>query len=331
MSDLTPTFHFEGDEVFALHEGKVIASGSDIAAVEASAVEYLDALGKERDTKDKADRKKKATHIVTPNGIKGEILSSVPDVWGSTQVTARFENGTISQVTIHGDDGFEYVAEKTASAKDPLEGLEKRLGAEYGRDKDSLAARLTELGEIAQKAASLVANGAPYSVQQKLDGLRTAALAEASEVREAHDYLESADAEAFAAPQPFRMAAAEQVELGAAAGSDWLEVVAQEMFSEAEGTDFEKLLDEGPLLFVTELDNGALADAGVAREMAVSHIHSKTAGFEGDEVENYREQFVARVEAARRAELAERQETTHKEAAVEKEAHINAPDEALFM
>jgi hypothetical protein len=65
--------------------------------------------------------------------------------------------------------------------------------------------------------------------------------------------------------------------------------------------------------------------------MAYSHIVSKTAGFQGEEVEDFRDKFVARVEVARRHELASRKETTKKEAAATEDVQSNAPDEALFM
>lgn len=84
-------------------------------------------------------------------------------------------------------------------------------------------------------------------------------------------------------------------------------------------------------MFVTDLETGALADTGVTRELAVAHVVSKTAGFAGEEIEDYREKFVARVEVARRHELASRKETTKKEAATRTEVESNAPDEALFM
>jgi hypothetical protein len=74
-----------------------------------------------------------------------------------------------------------------------------------------------------------------------------------------------------------------------------------------------------------------LADTGTTREMATAHVISKTAAFLGDEVEDYREKFIARVEVARRHELASRKETTKKEAAVQEELNTSAPDDALFM
>lgn len=332
MSDLSPTYAFEGSEVFAMYEGRVIASGpvTKMAEVEGEAVKYLDGLKTTRDEVTKENKKKTATHIVTPNGVKGEILGRTPTIWG-TQITARFENGTISQFETHGEDGVNFIHEKTAStAANPAEGLEQRLAKSFDRDRESLAARHRELGEIAKDAHRLIQAGAPYVIEVKLDQVRTAAEVESRQVKEALDHLDAADYEAFTPEAPFRPSVVEQAGVGRDADSSWLDVTTQEIISESENQDFDKLLNEGPGLFVAEQDMGALADAGVTREMALSHIVSKTAGFQGDDIEEFRTSFLAKVEAARRDELASRKSSTKREAAAEQDVLDNVPDEALF-
>jgi hypothetical protein len=333
MSELTPTYTFEGDEIFAIHEGSVIASGTDMASVESDAVAYLESLTSERDKAKKAENKKKATHIITPNGVKGEILGRTPDVWGEQeQITARFANGQISTFMVHGDADVQWVRDnsKTASASDPVAHLAAVLDEDYDHDIQSLTARHDQLLNLVREASRLAADGAPYTVEIKLDEIRTAAENERLEVKEALDHLQAADYESFIPDAPFAPHAVEQADLGTS-GNDWLDVTTQQMIAESEGVDYDKLLSEGPALYVTELDTGALADAGVTREMALSHVVSKTAGFTGEEVDEFREKFVARVEVARRHELASRKETNHKEAAAAQETQDNAPDEALFL
>jgi hypothetical protein len=330
MEELTPTYTFDGDEVFAIHEGKVIASGDDMAKVESDAVKYLDSLTSERENTQKAERKRKATHIRTPNGIKGQILGRTPSVWGE-QITARFDNGTITTFQVHGSsEDVEWITEKTASAADPADRLSKVVETDYARDKESLVARHDELLGVIREAARLIEDGAPYTVEVKLDQLRTAAENERLEVKEAIDHLDAADAESFIPDAPFRPSVVEQADVGTT-GDDWLEVTRQQMIEESEAVDYDKLLSEGPGLFVTELDTGALADAGVTRELALSHVIAKTAGFEGAEVDTFRESFIARAEAARREELKTRKETNHKEAAAVQETQENVPDDALFL
>lgn len=326
MADLRPTYTFDGDEIFALHEGKVIASGTKMADVEKGALEYLDGLQTTREQVAKDQAQKKATHIITPNGVKGEIISRVPGIWGE-QVTARFEQGRIATFQVHGEHEVQWITEKTASTKDPAAGLEQRLAADFERDRQALAARHDELLDIAKEAHRLVAQGAPYPVEVKLDQVKLAAEAERRQIKEAIDHLDSADVEAYRPPTPVVV---EQADLGRGGTDSWLDQTAEDMIAESEAEDFDKLLAEGPAMFVTDLDAGALADAGVTQEMALAHVVSKTAGFQGDEVNDYREKFVARVEVARRHELASRKTTSKKEAAAEQEVQANVPDEALF-
>lgn len=334
MTDLTPHYSFEGDDVFALFEGKVIASGSkdEMANVEQSALEYLESLDTERKQAAVENKKRTATHIITPNGVKGEILGRVPSIWGE-QVTARFENGIVNTFEIHSESKVEWVQEnkRTAGAGDPVAKLSAILDTPYEHDKDSLRKRLESLAKVAREAREHAANGAPYHFELELDKIVTAAEAEGIEVGQALDHLEHADQEAIAPPAPFSLGVAEQAPLGRAATDDWLDVAAENMLAENEGTDYEKLLREGPAVFVTELDDGALADAGVTRDMAVAHVTSKTAGYNGDDVDEFRQTFVARTEVARRHELADRKTTVHKEAAQEQEILDNVSDEALFL
>jgi hypothetical protein len=331
MADLTPNYYFEGDEIFALHEGKVIASGNDMKQVESEAVAYLDGLRTHRDQVEKANAKKQATHVTTPSGLKGEILGRTPNMWGET-VTVRFENGHIAHLNTHGEDGLTYSSERTASTNgNPAEKLEQRLASTYERDLDSLRARHRELGEIAKTAFSHLRNGAPYQIEVQLDQVRTAAETEARQIKEAIDHLEAADLESFTPPAPYQMGVAEQAGLGRQNDGSWLDVTTQDMIDESEGQDLGKLMVEGPAMFVTGLDDGALGNQGVVQEMAYSHVVSKTAGFTGSEVEQFRASFVARVEQLRRAELSDRKATHHKEAAAAEEVQSNAPDEALFM
>lgn len=332
MSNSGLTYTFEGDEIFAIHEGRVVASGTDMPEVEGDAVKYLNSLTSQRDEKVASEKRKKATHIVSPNGLKGEILGRTPTIWGN-EITVRFENGTISKFAAHSESELkvEWVnekAQKTASSG-LVERLASQLEEDYSHDHHSLVARHDELIVIAREASNLINEGsASHSTEIRLDQIVAAADYERGQVKEAIDYLEGAEAEIIGPPKP-EYQVAEQASMGYE--NNWLDNITQEMIEETEGQDFDTLLAEGPALFTTELDNGALADAATTQEMAYSHIVSKTAGFTGEEVESYREQFVAQVEVARRSELASRQETIHKEAAAEQETYDNVPDEALFM
>jgi hypothetical protein len=326
MGSLAPTFAFEGDQVYALFEGRVIAKGKadKVDEVEKTAVEYLDALDTERKAAAKQSAVRKATHVITPNGLKGQILGKVDGLW-TDEITVRFENGEIRTMAAHPET--QYLTEHTASGT-PAEALKARLDADFDRSKAGLRDRVAELEDIRRTASTLIAKGAAYEHQRDLDQIVVAAEHEAVEVGDALQHLEQVDAEAMR-PPTMDYGVAEQADLGPGAGNNWLDHTVQDMIDEAQGTDFDKLVTEGPALFVTELDNGALADAGTTREMALSHVVSKTAGYEGDGVDEYRELFLARTEQARRQELAARVDRTEKTAAAEENLD-DVPDEALF-
>jgi hypothetical protein len=94
--------------------------------------------------------------------------------------------------------------------------------------------------------------------------------------------------------------------------------------------DFEQILQDDPTLLAAGLDDGIVADQGASRELALSHVRSKTAGYVGEDVESYVDQFLARFEAARRRELSTRTTETRKEAATATSRVEESPDEALF-
>ena len=328
MPQLVPTFVREGNTILAFFEDRIIASGTNFAAVEESAVDYLDHLKLERDTKDAEAKKASAKYIVTPSGLKGEILGTQSGVWGK-EITARLENGRIVRLEAHA--GLEYQAAEAPSSDSALEYLEGTLNQTPEGTKSSLVARINDLDELVAKASAFQRT-ASYEDQRKASDIVIAAEHEKREVRDALSHLETSDAEAFAPPAPFRTGAVEQASLGGGSGT-WLDETMDDMIREAADVDFDKLLLEGPGQFVVDLDLGALADQGVTHEMALSHIVSKTAAFQGDEVESYREQFLAKVEEARRGELADRTETAKAKAektAAKEEAADATPDEALF-
>ncbi len=324
MSAFEPIYIFQGDEIYAIHDHVVIASGKmkDADKVEKDATEYLDNLKNQ-----KADRKKSsATHIVTPNGLKGRILNRVDGLWGE-EISVRLENGETTRLAVTSHSIADWVTEKTASTSNPVDALEARLNESFEHDRSSLAARHASLKEIGTEARNLITSGVSYQDQQRLDGIVVIAEAEAQGVTQAINSIDTGQIEPYRAPQ-FQVA--EQAELGNQGTGDWLQTVVDDMVAESEQNDFDRLLQEGPELLAAELDDVAVADQGAARAVALSYIKDKTAGFVGEDVENYRDKFLARFEQARRRQASTRT-TNRKEAAVAKESHVaDAPDEALF-
>jgi hypothetical protein len=313
-------YHFEGDTVYAIHGGRVIASGKTdkMEEVESDATNYLKGLKKEKDDK----QKKSATHVVTPSGLKGQVLQRTASVWGD-EVTVRFENGQVSTFSAHGVK--DWMTEKTSSAANPVQGLDHRLAKTYDHDRASLVQRHRDLVDIYHEAKKLITSGVSYTDQQKLDSIIVTAEAEGEHIHDAINAIDEGQVEAYQPPTPMPV---EQASMGRS--DDWLDAVVQDMQAEFEGIDYEQILNDDPTLLAAGLDDGIVADQGASRELALSHVRSKTAGFVGDDVESYVDQFLARFEAARRRELSNRTTDTRKEAAVATSRVEDAPDEALF-
>jgi hypothetical protein len=330
MMRLSATYVYEGDQIFAFHGNTLIDHGTNHLAVEQTAVQYLDNLVKKDKTDAAESDVRNARFIETPNGLKGEILGNVKGLWDD-EITVRWENGRIAKYDTRPDG--KYTKTAAAEPESALDYLTKTLDASYSHDKTSLSSRLRDLDGVVAKVAAIVAtNDIPAADARKLDGIALSAEHEQNEIREALAHLEQVDYEAFAPPASPTYAAVEQASLGGGTGS-WLDETIDDMIKEADSTDFDRLLLEGPGQFVVDVDTAALADQGVTAQLATTHIESKTAGLVGDEVEDYRKQFLAKVEVARRQELQERQRTTRvaAEQQAEQEKSDNLPDESLFM
>lgn len=319
-----PTYEFEGDTVVAKDDRVVIASGNDFAKVAASADEYFKALQAEKAAK----ARQSATHVVTPNGLRAEILGRTASVW-EDEVTVRFENGQIRHLAVaHGEaSGLQFVRESKAP-DDSIQRLSAILDDPVINSKEGYLSRINDLEQLIFQAKTKIAKTKSYEDQQKLDNLILQASHEKSEIIEALEHLASTESEAYAMPKR-AYEAVEQASLGR--DDSWLEVLAREMVAESEERDLDALLKEGPVLLVSSVDDTAIDNAATVREIAFNEIINKTAGFTGEEIENYRLQFVAATEVARQHEARARKSSMAREASVKEAAVENATDESLFL
>lgn len=328
MAEVTPTFVFEGSTVIAFLGEEVIAQGTDIETVEQEANARADARREEQEQEAREASKRTATHIITPNGVKGVLLARTPDLWGE-KVSARMENGEIKEFHVTGHERWvNENASKTASSN-PIVALRERLDSDYSHDKTALVERLDELKSIRRQAGDLIIKGASFTDETQLDQLRVLADAEMAEVGEALEHLNQVD-DAIA-PPTYSPQVVEQATVGVRDdGSTWLDAAANDVVQENSNQDFEQLLKEGPTLLVADLPDASLADAGSVREIALSHIESKTAGVEAANMAEYRSAFISRCEEERRLQLARRTKEVRNEvtAAVD---DTEVPDEALFV
>lgn len=307
------TYVFEDDKCIALtSSGKVLASATSIDEVDVILAEPEEVLPKS------------ATHIVSPNGLKGQILGRIKDVWGE-EVTVRFENGRIASFHTSADDDYDFRIEEPEVAASPADELEVILDQNFSADHDSLVERLDALKDVERKAAA--AKASDYDEQLRYDTIAVTAHHEAEEVSSVLAAYQ--DQERIEPPAPFRMQAVEQEAVGSG-DSTWLDHTLGEMIAESEATDYDKLMDEGPEALVAEMEDGALVDSGSVRSIASSYIRSKTVGIEEKAVGEYETAFLKRVEQVRRQELMDRKAKIAKQAATEQEDH-DGPAEGLFI
>lgn len=333
MTTPAPTFVREGNLILAFYEDRKIASGTVFAAVEKSALEYLDNLTSKKHMEKEESRKSAATHVETPSGLKGEILGRHDGQWGEKQVTVRWENGRISRYEAHAgnDDSLTYKTAEQAEPDSALEYLQSTLDEIPEGTRESLASRIASLDDLVVRATAFQRT-ASYEEQRTASEIVIAAEHEKREVREALAHLELADAEAFAPPAPFRTGAVEQASLGGGSGT-WLDATVDDMIAEASAQDFDKILDEDPGQFVAGLETAVVADTGATREAALDYISVKLAGTFPDSQESFRQAFLAKTEQARRDELKDRTAAAEKQAktAAAEDEESGASDEALFL
>lgn len=325
MNDMNPTYASEDGITYAIVAGKVIASGADFDEVEREATEILAAVP----SPEIADTKVSATHITTPNGVKGQILSRTAGLW-CDEVTVRFDNGQIHSVPVTDRVKFSTENRKVASSK-PVDRLRTELSKiASGDTRKGLTDRLIVVGHIKDEAHMLIAGGVSNDDARDLHELVLTAEHEIGELKEAIDHYDAEEGNAY---QPYKpeTQVIQGENIGHQNDGTWLDHTLNQMMEEAEGTDYDQLLADGPTLLTSELDDNAVADSGAVREMALSFIRNKTAGLEGEEVDKFENLFIARCEDARRVELGHRKATTKKEAAQKKSDVDNAPVESLFL
>lgn len=324
MNDMNPTYACEDGVHYAIVAGKVIASGPDFDEVEREARALYDPPGRDPDPE-----KTSATHIITPNGVKGQILSRTAALWGD-EVTVRFDNGQIHSVAVTDRTKFTTEQHKVAASK-PVDRLRTELSKiASGDTRKSLTDRLIVVGHIKEEAQMLIAGGVSNEDARELHELILTAEHEVTELKDSIEHFDATEGEAY---EPYRpeMQVIDGESIGHKNDGTWLDATLNDMIEEAQGVDYDALVEDGPTLLVAEQDDATVADGGAVREMALSFVRSKTAGLEGEEIDKFERLFVARCEDARRVELAHRKATTKKEAAQKQSDVENAPVESLFM
>jgi len=340
----TPTFVFDDDgKAYAYVAGKIVASGDDADALELKLADFPfdkdedeekdDEKQEEKKESSLAERMASATHVVTPNGLKGTILGKQKGLWGD-QVTIRLENGRIARFDVSADETeptsagrFDWISETKQAAASPLTQLQEKLAAPIeDRTRTGLVARIKELKNLKHEAVQELRT-ANYTDETTINNIIVQADYELREITDALAALE--EAEPYAPPAPFNPNVVEQEAVGGH-DSTWLDHTLQEIIEENEAQDFDRIMEESPELLVADMETPALEDAVGVDEAANAYVSARTAGLDPKAVGDFRVAFLKRVREAREVELEGRREsaTQQKQASTEEETY---PDEGLFL
>jgi exosome complex RNA-binding protein Csl4 len=311
-----PTYIFKNGNVYTYQDGKIVASVPEGEFVEADAAHIASAEG--------------ATHVLTPNGLKGKILGRVKGLW-EDEVTVRFDNGRIASLAV---SKLTFAKEEEEEEnQDEIAELEKKVEASVSTyDPATLETRISELGQIKAEASAHIASGLSDEDLARVGSVIAQANYELQEIGDIGAAIEDQRVAAYEPPAPFKINVVEQGGPTGGRESNWLDQVVKEMTHKANATDYTKLMDEGPEVFVAGLDRGLLADSGAVRSHASTWIRSKTAAADDDVREKYEKVWLARVEEQRRASLAGIKEEMHKEAAATESVDYDSiGDDSLFI
>jgi hypothetical protein len=316
MAD-SPTYVFADDgKVYAYAHGRVVAAADEVEDLEAREDELSQEPKKQAEPPKTHDEKKdeqpkRSTHIITPNGLKGQILGKVKGMWGE-QVTVRLESGRIAKYDVTTDSNIEYISEER-TASSPYARLEERLAASPDGTRASLVQRLTELKAIKNDAQAMFSQ-ASYVDEATLNNIIVTAEAEVHEVTDAIEHLDNAVAYEPPTPQVF-----EQESVGGN-DSSWLDSVGQEVEVDNELINDPEAVEDSAEEFVATLPEAMLGDQDGIELRAASHLARLTP--ENQQV------FIHRVVAAVKRELSEREPgDIHKEAS---DDNFDGPAEGLF-
>ena len=312
-----PTYIFENGKVYTHVDGKVVTAANEDEFVEHEASQVA--------------ASESATHIMTPNGLKGKILGRVKGLWDD-EVTVRFENGRIASLPVSSLT-FARLEDEDEKDEDEVAELEKVVAKVIeAADASTISDRIKELDRLKARAAAIIDRGLSDGDLQRVGSVLAQADYEYNEIGDRIRAIEEERIAAFEPSAPFKMQAVAQG--GPTNGSDasWLDDTLNNMIIEANSTDYDKLMDEGPEAFVAGLDSEVLADSGAVRSVASSWIRSKTAAADEDVRDRYEKVWLARIEDVRRSAFAGLKQEMHKQAAAKEGADFDSvSDDTLFL
>lgn len=264
----------------------------------------------------------------TYNDVPGRIANTYVDVWGTMMARFATEFGTydvpMGEITPTEDTAVDY---------DPVSEIERFLTDidPAGSTPDSIDARMDNVNQVYQASVKLIREGKlALNKQIKLDEIALAAQLELGDLKQARklaveelgqNYLDTLPQ--FEGVQPVG-----NDSFGPGGSDQWLEQVQQDMQQEAEGVNFDQVINEQPELLVNEVPDAVVGDQAAVQMIAASWINNKLVGLDKSAATDIRDRFIERAELVRRDALANRKTAMSKAASTET---YDGPDEGLFL
>lgn len=312
LSNSKVTYSLSGQGVDASLDGTVIASAPSIDEAETAAKMVIHEARLSSEIKRKKEgvtSRRTATHVKTPNGLKGTILGRTPSFWGET-VTVRFSNGHVSQLPVASKD-LEFITESKTEAT-PVEKIAAVVDAEIlSADFETLKSRLTKLDEVKVFATTLarttnLSHDELISINSNLAKAR-AEVEEINEVLSAQADVEEDYTSYRPAPREFEQS--------------WLDRIASEETAPPVEEDQEERVSN----FINSLSDDTLANGSLVSQIAFDRVSSETQDL--DAVES----FIEVSELTRQAVQASRREARKIAKTASDHALSQATDESIFL
>jgi hypothetical protein len=268
-----------------------------------------------------------------PASWQSGLMADLPEAINFPEAPGDGIGGPDAAPAPQSDPNEDLLSQMQAAPQGVVASLRRKMAASVPGDMESLKQRKRDLEEIQHIVRNSSAK-ASHAERKAFHSIATEASYEVKSIDDAIQHLVELEGRAFQPTSAFQPIATEQASLGKGDGG-WLTEVLSSMDEESEGTDYKKLMVEGPLAFVAGSDDATVANSGTTRIAASRYIRSFTSAAAASTTEaqrgQYERQFLARVEEARKNELKARKTATKKEASqVEKQAS-ESPDASLFL
>lgn len=266
------------------------------------------------------------------NGTPGRVLASWNDMYDQPWVKFAVDGVGTFDIPESQLEVTEQQMEEQQGPVDLIQELWNGLPEVDETNAGQLEERAASLLQLHTAASNAITGGRLSLTEQvRLDEISLACRLEASQLKTKAAAAMHPDNGYLASTPKFATEVVEQASFGDERSDTWLDQVYRDSVSEAEGRDYDTIVNEEPAVLVNELPSDSLSDTGLVREIAARYIKSRVAMLDKTRATAITEKFVENAEQARRDALATRKSELAKIASEHEFDFENAPVEGLFL